>query len=67
MNLEINWGKLNVPEALLYTILKYPSYGASHVVLVKHPPANVGDIKDRSLGQEDPLEKEMTTHSSVLA
>ena len=43
---------------------------ASQVALVmKNPPANAGDIRDtvRSLGQEDPLEKEMATHSSILA
>ena len=34
--------------------------------VVKSPPANGGD-KVRSLGQEDPLEKEMATHSSILA
>ena len=33
--------------------------------VVKNPPANAGDI--RSLCQEDPLEKEMATHSSTLA
>ena len=30
--------------------------------LVKNPPA----MQVWSLGQEDPLEKEMTTHSSIL-
>ena len=30
--------------------------------MVKNLPANVGD-----LGEEDPLEKEMATHSSILA
>ena len=37
--------------------------------MVKNPPANAGDVRDRvqSLGQEDPLEKEMATHSSILA
>ena len=55
--------------------------------MVKKPPANIGDIRNRaslvaqmvkclpamrkiqvqSLGQEDPLEKEMATHSSPLA
>ena len=37
--------------------------------MVKNPPANAGDTGDvvRSLGQEEPLEKEMATHSSVLA
>ena len=34
--------------------------------MVKNPLANAGDIGD-SLGQEDPLEKGMATHSSILA
>ena len=33
--------------------------------MVKNPRANKGD-RDLSLGQEDPLEKEMATHSSIL-
>ena len=35
---------------------------------VKKPPANAGDKKRgfRSLGQEDPLEEGMATHSSIL-
>ena len=33
--------------------------------MVKNPPA-MQETKVRSLGQEDPLEKEMTTHSSIL-
>ena len=33
--------------------------------MVKNLPANAGDI--RSLGQKDPMEKEMATHSSILA
>ena len=40
---------------------------ASEVVLVvKHPPANAGDLGPIP-GQEDPLEEEMATHSSILA
>ena len=37
--------------------------------VAKNPLANVGDAREwvRSLGQEDPLEKGMATHSSVLA
>ena len=35
--------------------------------MVKNPPANTGDSGVRSLGQEDPLEKEMATDSSFLA
>ena len=33
--------------------------------VVKNQPVNAGDT--RSLSQEDPLEKEMATHSSILA
>ena len=39
--------------------------------MVKNLPAiaTAGDVRDkvRSLGLEDPLEKEMRTHSSILA
>ena len=37
--------------------------------VVKNPPANAGDKRDTglSLGQEDPLEKEIATHPSILA
>ena len=34
--------------------------------MVKHPPA-MQETRLLSLGQEDPLEKEMATHSSILA
>ena len=37
--------------------------------MVKNPPANAGNTRDavQSLGQEDPREEEMATHSSFLA
>ena len=37
--------------------------------MVKHPPTNAGDTGDAGLnpGLEDTLEKEMATHSSILA
>ena len=37
--------------------------------MVKNPSANAGDARDEflSLGQEDLLEEEMETHSSILA
>ena len=37
--------------------------------MVKNLPASAGDIRDKGLipGQEDPLEKGMAVHSSVLA
>ena len=36
--------------------------------MVKNPPASAGDTETQvlSLGQEDPLEKEMATHFSIL-
>ena len=34
--------------------------------VAKYPPA-MQETQVRSLGQEDPLEKEMATHSSILA
>ena len=35
----------------------------------KNPPANADmqETRPQSLGREDPLEKEMTSHSSILA
>ena len=52
----------------LILFIKWPSsHGASLVAqLVKNLPA-VQDTLVRSLGWEDPLEKEMVTHSSILA
>ena len=44
--------------------------GASHVALVvKNLPANAGDIGDTDSipGREDPLEKGMATHATILA
>ena len=37
--------------------------------MVKNLPANVGDIRDMGsiMGQEDPLEEGMATHSRILA
>ena len=40
------------------------------VLMVKNPPANAENWKETSvwsLGQEDPLEDDMATHSSILA
>ena len=34
--------------------------------MLKNPPANAGDV-GRSLVRDDPLEKEIVTHSSILA
>ena len=52
------------PKCTLYNNKRAPQV----VLIVKNPPANSGDIRDIGiiLGQEDPLEKEMATHSSIL-
>ena len=39
--------------------------GISSGSVVKNPPANEGDLV-RSLGWEDPMKKEMATHSRIL-
>ena len=36
------------------------------VLVVKNPPANA-EIRAQSLGQEDPQEEDMATHSSIPA
>ena len=43
-----------------------PSFTDPGGSVVKNPPAKQ-EMKVWSLGQEDPLEKEMATHSSILA
>ena len=37
--------------------------------MVKNPPANAGDARNSGfdLGREDSLEKELATHSNILA
>ena len=45
-------------------------FHASQVALVvNNPPANAEDVKDAGLipGQEDPLEEEIATYTSILA
>ena len=51
-----------------YAKLKKPR-GFPGGAVVKNPPASAGDARDviRSVGREDPREKEMATHSSILA
>ena len=46
-----------------------PPGASQRPLVVKNLPANTGDLRDnvRSLGREDPLRKEMATHSSILA
>ena len=51
-----------------------PLLTLSHSLLrgssVKNPPVSAGDLQEawvQSLGRENPLEKELATHSSILA
>ena len=46
--------------------LQHASWASLVAQLVKNLPA-VQETRVRSLGWEDPLEKEMATHSSILA
>ena len=43
--------------------------GSQVELVVKNPPASEGDIRNLGSfpGQEDPLEKSMATHCSILA
>ena len=58
---------LSLYHLSVYTLSDLWSFPGGAVV--KNPPANAGDARDEvlSLGQEDPLEEGMTTHSSILA
>ena len=48
------------------TIINSKYLNINRASQVKNLPANVGDAV-QSLGREDPLQMEMTTHSSILA
>ena len=52
-----------VIRILIDIILSYGCPGGSEV---KNPPA-IQEMRVRSLGREDPLEREMATHSNILA
>ena len=62
---------MNTRVHVSFSILVYlgymPSSGVagSYNAVVKNPPANSGD-SGSILGQEDPMEKEMATHFSIL-
>ena len=74
--MKSNWPGFNISHIILASYLKllFIKYwyivlhsGASLVAqLVKNLPA-MQEMQVRSLGLEDPLEKEMATHSSILA
>ena len=57
------------PYTLLILYIVGFSRASQVVLVVKNPRAGSGDVGDvvLSLDREDPLEKEMATHSSILA
>ena len=63
------WSNISSPSSppTFFFIYDRFSLGASLVAqMVKHLPA-MQETWVQSLGREDPLEKEMATHSSILA
>ena len=56
----------NITEAIIYIIPDDHFWASLVAQRVKHLP-KMWEIWVRSLGREDPLEKEMATHSSTLA
>ena len=60
---------LVIPTALTFTgVMPSPPIEASLVAqMVKNLPAVLQETQVLSMGQEDPLEKGMTNHSSILA
>ena len=61
-------GKIFCPEHIGIYRLQIAGFSMDFTgsSVVKNPPANAGDMSS-PLGQEDPLEKEMATHPSILA
>ena len=61
---EGNRGFIIIIIIIIYNILPY--WGFPHSSVGKESSCNTGDT-GLNLGREDPLEKEMATHSSILA
>ena len=61
------YGLYPISYELLYNCSRFGFFGASLMAqLVKNPPT-IWETRVRFLGLEDPLEKGMATHSSILA
>ena len=58
-------GKREIQKCITIQAL-FPGTSFPGDSVVKNPPANAGR-RVQSLGREDPLEKGMTAHSSILA
>ena len=61
-----SWGPTAHPKVGPSAVVKQIGYTSPMAQMVKHLPA-LQETWVRSPGQEDPLEKEMATHSSILA
>ena len=57
---------IHVKYLIIYKVPLQPSLASLVAQRLKRPPA-LRETQIRSLGREDPLEKEMVTHSSILA
>ena len=57
---------LSFQQTIVYLTSPYLNRASLVAQMVKYPPA-MQETQVQSLGQEDPLEKEMATHSSILA
>ena len=55
-----------VSNAHKVSVLVYLQWASLVAQVVKSPPV-IQEMQIQSLGQEDPLEKEMATHCSILA
>ena len=56
----------DLPSKWLIYVISKPEWASLVAQMVKHLPT-MWEIWVRSLGQEDPLEKEMATHSNTFA
>ena len=66
MCIDVLYIKLTAPEDEKELYRTVNAEASLVVQTIKHLPA-MQETQVRSLGREDPLEKEMTTHSSTLA
>ena len=64
---SLNFGELNIPKLFFFLMWVYFDLGASLVARMEKNLPAMQETWVQSLGQEDPLEKEMETHSSILA
>ena len=58
---------MNVSSMLIYFVTTVPGFPGGSVVKNLSATQETQETWVRSLGREDPLEKEMATHSSILA